>query len=255
VSQAVEVQLKARLRQRADFSEVLAGSWMALSAVELSRRLVYLEQEGAVPLGDLCDIQGQPTGRMRIDGELALADRLGAGMSEGEVLVAGDAGDEVGMAMMGGALVVHGNAGRRAGAASPGSKRGMSGGELVIRGSSGAEAGAAMRRGVLVIGRDAGERSGLGMIAGNLIIGGKAGADTGLWSKRGSVVALGAITPPASYAYACTYRPIHLRLLLSRLRQRYNLRIHRRHIAGLYRRYCGDFAELGKGEILEWVLQ
>jgi hypothetical protein len=86
-----------------------------------------------------------------------------------------------------------------------------------------------------------------------VILLGNAGTDTGLWSKRGSVVALGRITPPATYAYACTYQPIHLRLTLTRLRKRFQLRIHRRHLTGSYRRYSGDFAELGKGEILEWT--
>jgi formylmethanofuran dehydrogenase subunit C len=129
----------------------------------------------------------------------------------------------------------------------------MTGGELIIRGSAGPEAGAAMRRGLLVIARAAGERTGLGMIAGSVVIFGTAGAGTGLWSKRGSVVALGRITPPATYAYACTYQPIHLRLILARLRARYGLPVHRRHLTGLYRRYSGDLAELGKGEILQWT--
>jgi formylmethanofuran dehydrogenase subunit C len=129
----------------------------------------------------------------------------------------------------------------------------MLGGELIVRGSAGAEAGSFMRRGTLVIVGSAGDRTGLGMIAGNVIIIASAGTATGLWSKRGSVVALGKITPPATYSYACTYQPIHLRLLLGRLRTVYKLPIHRRHITGLFHRFSGDFAELGKGEILQWT--
>ena len=91
------------------------------------------------------------------------------------------------------------------------------------------------------------------MIAGTVIILGAAGPDTGLWSKRGSVVALGTITPPETYAYACTYQPIHLRIILERLRSRYRLPIQRKHVTGLYHRYSGDLAELGKGEILAWT--
>lgn len=82
---------------------------------------------------------------------------------------------------------------------------------------------------------------------------GAAGSDTGLWSKRGSVVALGEIVPPSTYAYACTYRPIHLRLLFGRLHASYGLAVQRRHMTGQYRRFSGDFAETGKGEILQWT--
>ena len=129
----------------------------------------------------------------------------------------------------------------------------MTGGELIVRGSAGPEAGAGMRRGLLVIAGSSGGRTGLGMIAGSVVVFGAAGLDTGLWSKRGSVIALGPITPPATYAYACTYQPVYLRPLFRRLQVRYELSIHRRHLTGFYRRYSGDQAELGKGEILEWT--
>jgi formylmethanofuran dehydrogenase subunit C len=206
-----------------------------------------------VNLGELFEIRGDPDGQIRFEGELDRVERFGAGLGEGLVIVQGNVGKEAGMGMSGGTLMIEGSAGDRAGAARLGYKRGMTGGELIVRGSAGTESGAGMRRGLLVIGRDAGDRTGLGMIAGTAILLGDAGRDTGLWSKRGSVVALGRITPPATYAYACTYQPIHLRLTLARLRTRYQLRIHRRHLIGLYRRYSGDFAELGKGEILEWT--
>jgi formylmethanofuran dehydrogenase subunit C len=253
VSGGLVARLKASLQQRVDFSEVLTAPWTALSASELAQRPVYLEREGRVALGELFELTGEPNGRIRFVGELDQVDRLGAELSEGEVIIEGDLGQEAGIALAGGALDIHGNAGRRAGAAPLGFKRGMTGGELIVRGSAGPEAGAAMRRGLLVIARTAGERTALGMIAGTVLVIGSAGPDTGLWSKRGSVVALGPITPPPTYAYACTYQPVHLRLMLTRLRLRYGLSIHRRHLTGFYRRYSGDMAELGKGEILEWT--
>jgi formylmethanofuran dehydrogenase subunit C len=91
------------------------------------------------------------------------------------------------------------------------------------------------------------------MIAGTVVVFGTAGRETGLWSKRGSIVALGQITPPPTYSYACTYQPMILRLMLTRLSARYGLSVQRKHLTGFYRRYSGDMAELGKGEILEWV--
>jgi formylmethanofuran dehydrogenase subunit C len=234
-------------------SDVLIGSWTTLNATELAKRPVYLERDGRMPLGDLFDLQGEVAGRIRFIGDLSKADRLGAALAEGEVVVEGSVGSEAGVAMASGSLDIQGDAGPRTGAAPLGFKRGMTGGELIVHGSAGPEAGAAMRRGLLVITGKAGERAGLGMIAGTIVVFGSSGADTGLWSKRGSVVALGKIIPPSTYIYACTYQPVHLRLLLRRLGSRYDLAVRRRHLTGSYRRYSGDQSELGKGEILEWT--
>ena len=245
--------LRTRLQQRADLSEVLAEPWTMLSPGDLATRNIYLERDGKVSVGDLFDVEGQPAGRIEFRGALDLADRLGAGLREGTVVVKGNVGQEAGLAMAGGTLEIDGDAGSRAGAAPLGYKRGMTGGELAVRGSAGPEAGTLMRRGLLVIGGTAGAQTGRGMIAGTVVILGEAGPDTGLWSKRGSVVALGHITPPETYAYACTYQPVHLRMTLARLRDVYRLRIERKHLTGLYHRYSGDLAELGKGEILAWT--
>jgi formylmethanofuran dehydrogenase subunit C len=253
VSGGIVAKLKAPLRQRADLSEVLVGSWTTLSARELSHRPVYLERDGGARLGDLFELDGHPQGRFRFVGELDQADGLGAGLSEGEVAVDGNVGREAGLALAGGRLEISGDAGPRAGAAPLGFKRGMTGGELIVRGSAGAEAGAAMRRGLLVILHAAGDRAGLGMIAGTVVVFGSVGPDAGLWSKRGSVVALGRITPPPTYSYACTCQPAYLRLLLTRLRAGFGLPVRPRHLNGLYRRYSGDMAESGKGEILAWT--
>jgi len=95
--------------------------------------------------------------------------------------------------------------------------------------------------------------AGAGMIAGTVIAFGDVGAAAGLWSKRGSIVALAGVTIPSTYRYACTYRPIHMRLTLTRLRSRYALPVGEHHLSGDYRRYSGDLADLGKGEILVWT--
>jgi formylmethanofuran dehydrogenase subunit C len=248
-------RLKAPLQQRADFSEVLTDPWITLSATEMAHRPVYLEKDGRVLLADLFELEGRPSGRIRFIGDLANADRLAAGLTQGEVTVEGSVGMEAGLGMAGGALDITGDAGPRAGAAPPGHKRGMTGGELIVRGSAGEEAGAAMRRGLLAIAGSAGAKAGFGMIAGTVIVFGSAGAETGLWSKRGSVIGLGQITPPRTYVYACTYQPAFVRLMFTRLLLRYQLPIQRRHLTGLYHRYSGDMAELGKGEILVWTRQ
>jgi formylmethanofuran dehydrogenase subunit C len=91
------------------------------------------------------------------------------------------------------------------------------------------------------------------MIAGTVLALGKVAPGAGRFVKRGSIVVFQAVTPPATFRYSCTYRPPHLRVLLAYLRARYAAPFSEAHLDGPYHRYCGDFAELGKGEILHWA--
>ncbi len=245
-------RLRAPLAARADLGEALAPGWVELSPAELARRPIRLDGRAAA-LGDLFDLSGEPRGRIRFEGDLRLADRLAAGLGEGEVTVDGSVGDDVGSGMAGGTVVIRGDAGVRAGAAAPEARRGMTGGELVIHGNAGPAAGTRMRRGLIAIRGRAGAGAGATMIAGTVVIMGAAGPETGLWSKRGSIIALGRISIPATYRYACTYQPAYLRLVLTRLHTRHGLPIKPRHLSAFFRRYSGDLADLGRGEILEWT--
>lgn len=249
---SVEITLRAPLDAPADCSAVLAGAWTALVANELARRPVRLDGR-VVPLGDLCAISGAPDGTIRFTGDWGRAVRLGAGLTQGAVTIDGAVGDEVGVGMAGGSIEVRGAAGARAGAAVPEARRGMIAGELVIHGAAGPEAGALMRRGLIAIGGAAADHAGAGMIAGSIVVFGTTGAAPGLWSKRGSLIALGGVPIPSTYRYACTYRPPHVPIVLRRLQARYRLPVEARHLTGSYRRYSGDLAELGKGEILAWT--
>jgi formylmethanofuran dehydrogenase subunit C len=252
VTQGLVARLKGLPATRADFSEVLATSWVGTPAGELARRQVHLDGRGSVALGDLCEVKGEPAGRIRLEGDFSRVDRLAAGLTEGEVVVDGSVGRDAGAGMAGGSVEITGDAGSGAGGAAPEARRGMTGGELVVHGSVGSEAGRRMRRGLVVIGRDAGADAGFEMIAGSVIILGSATGEVGIWSKRGSIVALGAVKIPITYRYACTYEPAYLRVMLRRLRTRYSLPLEERQLAGLYRRYSGDLADLGRGEILAW---
>lgn len=246
-------RLRTALAEPTDFSSVLAGAWTGLSAAELVARPVSVAGRGEVPLGDVCTVSGDPDGSIRFTGDFRRAVRLGAGLTEGRVIVEGDVGDEVGLGMAGGSIHVRGDAGDRAGAAAAEARRGMTGGELVVQGAVGDGSGARMRRGLLAVGGRAGPHAGVGMIAGSIVAFGDVGPAAGLWSKRGSIVALGSVTIPTTYRYACTYQPTHLRLVLTRLRTAFGLPVEGRHLTGFYRRYSGDLADLGKGEILAWT--
>ena len=255
MSDGIRARLRKPLQTRADLGAVLAGAWGGLTATQLASRPVLLEGGTSVPLGDLFEVTGEPAGRIRFEGELTQADRLGAGLVEGEVIVEGSVGDEAGLGMAGGVIDIRGDAGARTGGAADDTRRGMTGGELLVRGGAGPEPGTRMRRGLLVVGGDVARHAGPGLIAGTVMVFGDAGPAPGLWSKRGSIVALGPLEIPPTYRYACTYQPDHLRLTLLRLRKRYALAVDERYVSGSYRRYSGDLADLGRGEILAWTQQ
>lgn len=128
MSEGIVASLRSPIGGRADFGEVLAGSWTGLPAAELARRTVVLDGEAEAPLGDLFSVSGTPAGLIRFEGDLRTADRLAAGLSEGTVVIESGVGHESGIGMSGGALDVRGDAGDRTGGAEPDARKGMTGG-------------------------------------------------------------------------------------------------------------------------------
>jgi formylmethanofuran dehydrogenase subunit C len=267
----LRLRLASELRDALDLAGLFAPGWPALGADELARRRVHGPRLGRLDVGELFIITGNPDGTVRLEGDLRRAERLGAGLGEGTLIVDGDvgreagagmtggrleilgsAGDGVGLGMAGGVLVVQGHAGDGAGAAAPGAKRGMTGGELIIHGNAGDEAGARMRRGLVAVAGRTGRAAGLSMIAGT-VVASAFGPDAGLLGKRGTLVALGPVVPPPSYRAACTTQPVALRILLRHLRDVHGFPVSTAQLDGFYRRYSGDFAESGKGELLAWT--
>lgn len=243
----------------------------AQSPDDVKRTLVQRGNK-QVPLGEFCDVTGSAAddaeivwqgdcsrvkligtkltaGRIRVEGDAGM--HLGAEMTGGEIVVHGNAADWVGAEMHGGRIHIHGNAGHLVGAVYRGGRKGMTNGEILINGDAGNEIGHAMRRGLIAVGGRAGDFVGVGLIAGTVLVFGEPGIRHGAGMKRGTIGLFAGGSPDMlpTFKYACTYRPTFLRLYL-------------RHLAALgfavpegcldaaYRRYCGDFLELGKGEIL-----
>ncbi len=269
MSDRITLTLRAPLARALDADAIAPDRFAALDAKEISA-LELWDGRIAVPLGDVFTVLGARTPNVVLDGDLSslhgigtrmsggtleitgsAGNLLGARMRGGAITVQGSAGDDAGTAMAGGSIVVAGNVGDRAGGALAGASKGVTGGEIIVRGSVGREAGALMRRGTLYCAA-AGDRVGSGMIAGNIIVSGPIGSDVGAGNKRGTIVALGSVQVPPTYAYACTYRPPHLSLMLLSLRNRFGIAVSDAQVHGLFKRYSGDLAEIGKGEILEW---
>lgn len=252
MSDAVVLTVKARLEAPLDMSGITPDRCVNLSQHEIAALPVWVGGSRAV-LGDVCAVRGERALRLDIEGDFDHVHGLGARMAGGLLHVHGNAGDDAGQAMSGGVLRVDGHAGERLGGPLPGASKGMTGGEIVVFGSAGTSAAALARRGLVAVVGGVGAFAGRGMIAGTLLALGPLGDLPGVGSKRGSIVAAGGAEVPASYRFACSYEPPHVRLLLASLRRRFGFPCDPGLLNGRFDRYCGDAGEPGKGEILVWT--
>lgn len=189
---------------------------------------------------------GMTRGQIVIRGDVGM--HAGSYMQGGEILVEGNADDFLGVEMEGGLIRVKGNARHRVGAAYRGSKYGMQGGTIVVDGNVGHEVGAYMRRGLIVIKGNAEDFLGAMMSNGTICLFGQAGIRTGGGMQKGTIVCMRPVDLLPTFAYDCTYAPVFLRILFKGLKQ---LGVESPGPAdGLVRRYHGDLADVGKGEIL-----
>jgi len=261
--------LRSPLERALDADAIAPDRFAALGSQEISA-LPLWDGRNSVALGDVFAVNGERSQTVVLEGDLtklhgvgtmmsggtleisgSIGNAVGARMRGGTIRVQGSVGDDAGSAMSGGSLIIAGDARDRVGGALQGASKGMTGGDIIVRGAAGRECGARMRRGILSCG-SVGAGAGLAMIAGNIIVSGAVGDGPGIGNKRGTIVAFGGIAIPPTYAYECTYRPPHLSLMLLYLRARYALPVDDAQLHGLFKRYSGDLAEIGKGEILEW---
>jgi len=238
-------------------------------------QLPVLEGNRPARLADFFTVAGEADDGVRVEGDCSRVKHIGRGMREGRIEIEGDAGMHLGAEMRGGTIVVRGSvgdwagaemrggrlhvtgdAGHLLGAAYRGSVRGMRGGTIVVEGTAGNEVGCAMRRGLIAVGGGVGDFAGVMMLAGTLFVFGPFGLRTGAGMKRGAIVAHGeAVEPPKllpTFRFDCEYAAPWVPLYLRALRES-GLRIPDLAPDGLYRRFSGDFTELGKGEILVWT--
>lgn len=242
------------------------------SADEVKATLVQYGNK-QIPLGQFFDVEGSAaddeeivwegdcshvkligsnlaSGRIRVEGNSGM--HLGAEMSGGEIIVNGNSGDWVGAEMHGGRIHVHGNVGHLVGSVYRGGNRGMTAGEIIIDGDAGNEIGHAMRRGLIAVGGRSGDAAGMSMIAGTILLFGEAGIRPGPSMRRGTIAFFdGASAPEMLPTFRATgvCQPTFMRLYLQHLKS-LNFALPDSALEARFRRYNGDFLELGKGEIL-----
>lgn len=267
---ALTLTLKVALQQRVDLSPLVPERLAGKSPVEIAA-LELASGNRRLRVGDLFEIAGSDASELVIQGSCDRLDRIGQGMGCGRIVVEGDAGAYLGLDMRGGAIEVRGsvgayaasrlegglihirgNAGDFLGAALAGEPRGMRGGTVIVEGSAGDRAGDRMRRGQVLIEGNAGCYCGSRMVAGTLAVLGQVGEGPGFGMRRGTL--LFASPPPLlpTFNECGVFDLGFLALLVSSWRGlpgRFATLPPRTRV----RRYVGDMAGGGKGEILVWV--
>ena len=87
------------------------------------------------------------------------------------------------------------------------------------------------------------------MLAGTVVVLGQLGWRSGAGMKRGTIASTQSADLLPTFTYACTYRPVMLRLVLMHLRES-GLPVTDAHLSGRYRRWSGDAVEMNRGEVL-----
>jgi formylmethanofuran dehydrogenase subunit C len=196
--------------------------------------------------------KGMTRGRIRIAGDAGM--HLGAYMKGGSIEVDGNAADWVGGEMTGGLIRVRGNAGGQVGAAYRGSMAGMNGGTILIEGTAGLEVGMRMKRGIIAIRGRVRDFAGLQMKGGTIVLMNGAELRTGAWMVRGTIISLQPLQLMPTFARACDYEPTFLHLYAKHL-EGFAFHLPVSAGEGAYRRYTGDAAIPGKGELLVWAAE
>ncbi|MFL6580909.1 MAG: formylmethanofuran dehydrogenase subunit C [Burkholderiales bacterium] len=206
---------------------------------------------GGRRLGELFDITGEDRQNIIIRNPDERLTHVGAGMRKGVLTVEGNCGAYAGLGMRGGTLIIEGNTGDFAGAAVAGSRQGMRGGIVAIHGNAGDRAGERMRRGLMLIRGEAGAYCGANMLAGTILVLGQVGPMPGFQLKRGSLLLAHTPNPvPATFQDSGEHSLLFLTLLEKQLRRDHHLANFLPPISRPVRRYCGDMACGGTGEML-----
>jgi formylmethanofuran dehydrogenase subunit C len=256
--------------QRLDLSPLTPDRLVWRPADEIARIELQTTRR-RVTVGDVFRVRLGDAQHIRIEGSCERLDRIGHAMTQGEIVVDGDAGAQAGRRMTGGRLTIGGSTGPwaasgmtggvleiegaggdRLGAPLAGETAGMRGGVVVVRGAVGERAGDRMRRGTMIVEGQAGDYAGCGMIAGTLIVRRAAGRLPGYLMRRGTIV-LGEPCRELSPTFVnCgAQHSVAIRLMAAFVSD------YSAAAASMLRpplqRLAGDMATIGKGEI--WLKQ
>ena len=261
--------LREEPRQRVDMSRLSPDLLSGLKPEHIAAIEISCGNR-QVSLGGIFDIEGSDPQQLRIRNSWTRLDGIGSGMKSGSIRVEGNCGDYLGQDMQDGRIEVTGNSGHWtatgmhggmigvaghcgdfAGAALPGDRQGMRGGTLLVQGNAGDRTGDHLRRGTILIAGDTGACCGARMIAGTIVVLGKVGPRPGYAMMRGTLIVnhLPEDLPPAMND--CGEHTLgFLPLLLASYSDLDSRFLALASSPPRVRRFCGDLANDGKGELL-----
>lgn len=260
----LRLRLKSAPVGRLDLSCLQPASLAGQAAADVAR----MPFEGGT-LGDLFEISEIPEdGTLVLAGTSATCDGIGGHLAAGTLIVEGDAGayagqhmkggrldiqgsagDRLGGGMKGGLITVAGSAGHFVGGLLPGDKFGMAGGVIRVGGDIGERAGDRMRRGTIVVKGKTGPAAGSRMAGGTIWAEGGFGAGPGPLMRRGTLIGPKAEQMLATFADCGLHDMVFLRLI-SRFTAAELGPLAPPALPAKVRRYAGDMATIGKGELL-----
>lgn len=264
---ALKLRLNTSPTGRINLSGINPTKLAGLSAAEVARLHVEAGPE-KICLGDCFKVEGTGNDTLVIEGTNARCDFIGAENKDGTIIVDGDAGFYAGRQMRGGRLEIRGNAGAflassledglvvvdgsagdNLGAPLRGERDGIGGGIVVVKGEIGNSAGARMRRGTIIasgkIGSGAGER----MMGGTLWTATGFGTDAGIQMRRGTLIGPSVERMRPTFL-DCGLHELGILNIMSRYLKETLGELAPHPITGSVRRFAGDMASIGRGEIL-----
>jgi formylmethanofuran dehydrogenase subunit C len=260
-------RLGAVPNERLDLSKLTPAHLDKMAAGDIAKLVVGTSKRG-LTVGDVFKISGQPGDRVVIEGGSPRLDFIGTDLAAGTVIIDGEAGICAGRSMRGGKLEIRGDAG-------PWLASGLSGGLVAVKGSARGMIGGlrpgdrfGMTGGTVVVEGDAGDRVGERMRRGTILVRGRCGTNAGarmlggtIWSEQGFGVApgvllrRGTLIGPSVEAMLPTFNDAGKHdLVILRILSRYLAAtlgpLAPRALTGSVRKFAGDLATIGKGEIL-----
>lgn len=252
-----------------DVSPLIPEKLQGLTLAKIKKiKLLYGKE--TVTVDELFDVKGKPDGQLVIEKSCDKLICAGKNMTEGHIIIKGDAGDLlgqsmkdgtidvignagswVGTAMTGGRINISGNTGHYVGAGLPGDTFGMNRGLINIMGSAGDRLGDQMRRGIIIVHGKAGDFCGSRMHAGTIVVLDRIGNYPGDSMRRGTIILAKKPTHIAATFKSCgNLKMQFLRLFFTQLYNLDNDFDFFMKFGPLAHRFSGDLARNGKGEIL-----
>jgi formylmethanofuran dehydrogenase subunit C len=258
--------LRQTPEQRLDLSPLVAHRLAGKTAAEIAQ-IELQTTRVRVTVGDIFRLRLGDPRQIRIENACERLDRVGHDMADGEILaegdvgiqagrmmrggrltIAGDAGPWAASAMAGGTLEITGNAGDRLGGPLAGETTGMRGGVVIVRGHVGERAGDRLRRGMILVEGGAGRYAGCRMIAGTLVARRIVGPFPGYLMRRGTII-LGEGSDALSPTFVdCGLHDLVALRIMTLWVETYSARL-AAVLRQPRRRFAGDMAVTGKGEI------